>query len=165
MLVYLIPISLFLVVLVIFSFLQKDNYLEKMVWQPKEEILFEDPQCRFRSFVSRGRGTLYIWGHACITNQRILLAQRGLLGKKRVLRFVLPYQKTGVLSVENPSIWQALKTGHILFYTTKEKIRLGEEKGKPCVTIDPEQSTNSFFEVTQVIIYPSTLQGYRKYFG
>ncbi len=165
MLFYIIPISLFIVGMVIFAVLQKDNFLEKLQWLPGEKILFEDSHCRFESKNSQGRGSYYPMGHVCVTNERIILAQRGLFGKKRTLRFILPYGRMQDPQENAGYLKNALKTGHITFRTHPTRIGFGEKKGKSVITFQPLQEATSIFEVAEVKLYPSNVELYKKVFA
>ncbi len=163
MLFYIIPISLFLIGMILFAILQKDNYLEKIQWLPKEEILFEDPQCAFQSVVSIGRPTYYPMGHACITNERIILAQRGWLGKKRFLRFVIPYGRQQDPEENLGYIKTAFKTGHILFRSSPSDIHWKSGQKKPTLLIASSKN-DSGFEVTGVLLFSSKENDLKRFF-
>ncbi|MCE9624334.1 MAG: hypothetical protein K8R69_02600 [Deltaproteobacteria bacterium] len=107
-----------------------------------------------------GRWTMYPWAFIRVTNRRILLSQGGLFGKKHVLRFIIAYEGPKPHEGEDASPASILKSGRQQWTTDREHIQLDQEKDLPILRILPPSEDVEWFQISEVILYPSQPEPY-----
>ncbi len=156
---YLIAILVFVLGAAIFAVLQRNNYLEKLPLEPGEKILFEDPHAKFEAKGGAGRWQRYPWGFIRVTNQRIILAQGGILGKKHVLRFIVVYSGPHTQDPE-PSAGEVLKSGRQQLTTDLAHLQVDQDKEKTILRIFPSKESVEWYQIEEIKLYPGDPASY-----
>jgi hypothetical protein len=117
------------ILLLLAVFVWKGAYLDALPELAGERTVFEETDLTVRQ---RGnRPTNFIWCTVRVTNKRIIVAQKPLLGKRRSLRHVIDYG-----GGEGTSLGDTMKRGYIVASVGKDDIDLsGLDGDEPVVRI------------------------------
>ncbi len=161
---------LFCVILLVIAIVRRGAFLDTLVWKDGEKTLFEE-DAKFESFI---RGTsrnksVFPNTHVVVTNQRIILAQKILFGKRYQIAMALAYGGEGDLlsgaDLMGGGIRKLNGEGFMTFNTTLENVHVKEEGGKSFVEVMiPIVDSGPFLAAPKFIIYTTRPQEYAKVF-
>lgn len=117
----------------------KNSTLDKLSLLSGEKILFEDEATKVIAQTGP-QPTMFPRCLVRVTNQRIIIAQHTLFGGKSQrlpIRYVIYLNKKNEVAGYGGG---ALKTGHVTFTTTKNKIKIGSDKEKQYLEIEPSET-------------------------
>ncbi|MCP4133757.1 MAG: hypothetical protein GY754_22505 [bacterium] len=130
--VELIAVIVFLAAMVVVVFLMRNSTLDKVEYGDDESIIAEFDGLRVESKGMGPQTTVFLKSKVIITNQRVIIGQKMLFGKKYQGRYLIDtsnvVQKDGF----------GLKKGIVALKAHKEKMTPRLDDKKPCLEIIPE---------------------------
>jgi len=154
----LIVVLVFIAVMIVMAVMYRKSTLDKLAALQGEEVLFEEPGLRVEQ-AGAPEITVFINSLVRVTNHRIVIAQKTLLGNKYPLRHVITYDRMK----RDTDLSETLKKGYITMEIDKSLVKVHDGTEGATVTI---QIPDSALTRGQYITFrTSRAADYRKIFG